>query len=201
MNSNYLYEYSILFEAVLSAGYKLNYSLSALERAISYSRFFQNIENDDKTLPPIINDHNLINEIFSDDEIDLDNIPTYNQCLWAAEAYLRIQGESHLTFEAIFLYLPIGKIYDLFSVYHEMDFSQIVQYFMSLIENKTVFALLIEKYNYSIKDVSKATGIPYATLFSLKQGHRDMKKTSIEVVNKLATLLRVRLETLAELKL
>lgn len=201
MNSNYLYEYSILFEAVLSAGYKLNYSLSALERAISYSRFFQSIENDDKTLPPIINDHNLINEIFSDDEIDLDNIPTYNQCLWAAEAYLRIQGESHLTFEAIFLYLPIGKIYDLFSVYHEMDFSQIVQYFMSLIENKTVFALLIEKYNYSIKDVSKATGIHYATLFSLKQGHRDMKKTSIEVVNKLATLLRVRLETLAELKL
>lgn len=201
MNSNYLYEYSILFEIVLSVGYKLDYSLPALERAISYSRFFQNIESDDKTLPPIINDRHLISEIFPDCEIDLDNVPTYNQCLWASEAYLRIQGESHLTFETIFLYLPIGKMYDLFSVYHEMDFSQIVQYFMSLTEKKTVFALLLDKFKYSIKDISETTNIPYATLFSLKQGHRDMKKTSVEVVNKLANIFRVRLETLAELKL
>lgn len=201
MNNNYLYEYTSLLERVFSAGYRLNYSLSALERMISYSPFFESIESDGNSLPPIINDYQLIKEIFSDHEVDLDNIPTYNQCLWAAEAYLHIQGESHLTFEAIFLYLPIDKMYDLFPLYHEMDFSQIVQHFMHLKESKTVFALLLDKYKYSIKDISVATNIPYATLFSLKQGHRDMKKTSIEVVNKLSNILRVRLETLAELKL
>ena len=92
-------------------------------------------------------------------------------------------------------------MYNLFPVYHEMDFSQIVQFFMSLTEKKTVFALLLDKFKYSIKDISETTNIPYATLFSLKQGHRDMKKTSIEVVNNLAKIFRVRLETLAELKL
>ena len=201
MNSTYLYDYTNLFERVLSVGYCLCYCTSAIERAISYSSFFQKVENDKDTFAPIIVDSLLVKEIFPEYDVDLLTTPIYNQCLWAAEAYLRIQGESHLTFETIFLYLPIGKMYDLFSVYHEMDFSQIVQYFMSLTEKKTVFALLLDKFKYSIKDISETTNIPYATLFSLKQGHRDMKKTSIEVVNKLATLLRVRLETLAELKL
>ena len=201
MNSTYLYDYTNLFERVLSVGYCLCYCTSAIERAISYSSFFQKVENDKDTFAPIIVDSLLVKEIFPEYDVNLLTTPIYNQCLWAAEAYLRIQGESQLTFEAIFLYIPIAKMYGFFPLYHEMDFSHIVQLFFELYRQKSVLSLLIEKYGYTIVDISKASSVSYETLYSLKQRRREMKKVNVDTVRTIANILRVRIETLAELKL
>lgn len=201
MNSEYLYDYINLFERVLSVGYKLNYSTGAIERAISYSPFFLKIEGDNNTFAPIVNDLVLVKTLFPEHDIALDKTPVFNQCLWAAEAYLRIQGDTKLTFEAIFLYIPINKMYDFFPVYHEMDFSHIVQEFHKLYEQKTIFALLLYKYGYSIIDVSKETNIPTTTLYSLKSRRRNIKKVSVEIVKSLSSLFNVRLETFAEIQI
>ena len=201
MNSEYLYDYINLFERVLSAGYKLNYSTGAIERAVSYSPFFLKIEGDNNAFAPIINDSVLVKTLFPEHDIDLDKTPVYNQCLWAAEAYLRIQGDTKLTFEAIFLYIPINNMYDFFPLYHEMDFSHIVREFHNLYEQKTIFALLLYKYGYSIIDVSKETNIPTATLYSLKSRRRNIKKVSVEIVKSLSSLFNVRLETFAEIQI
>lgn len=198
MNSNYLYDYVNLLERVFSFGYKTNYSTSAIERAISYSSFFQKIEKNES---PIINDSLLLTALFQENSINLEAIPVYNQCLWAAEAYLRIQNECHLSFEAIFIYIPINKMYDYFPLYHEMDFSHIVKEFLSLYEKKSVFSLLLEKYNFALNNVSNDIGISYETLYSLKQRRRDIKKISVETGKAIADYFNVRLETLAEIKL
>ena len=198
MNSNYLYDYVNLLERVFSFGYKTNYSTSAIERAISYSSFFQKIEKNES---PIINDSLLLTALFQENSINLEVIPVYNQCLWAAEAYLRIQNECHLSFEAIFIYIPINKMYDYFPLYHEMDFSHIVKEFLSLYEKKSVFSLLLEKYNFALNNVSNDIGISYETLYSLKQRRRDIKKISVETGKAIADYFNVRLETLAEIKL
>ena len=198
MNSNYLYDYVNLLERVFSFGYKTNYSTSAIERAISYSSFFQKIEKNES---PIINDSLLLTALFQENSINLEVIPVYNQCLWAAEAYLRIQNECHLSFEAIFIYITINKMYDYFPLYHEMDFSHIVKEFLSLYEKKSVFSLLLEKYNFALNNVSNDIGISYETLYSLKQRRRDIKKISVETGKAIADYFNVRLETLAEIKL
>ena len=198
MNSNYLYDYVNLLERVFSFGYKTNYSTSAIERAISYSSFFQKIEKNES---PIINDSLLLAALFQENSINLEAIPVYNQCLWAAEAYLRIQDECRLSFEAIFLYIPINKMYDYFPLYHEMDFSHIVKEFLSLYEKKSVFSLLLDKYNFALNNVSNDICISYETLYSLKQRRRDIKKISVETVKAIADYFNVRLETLAEIKL
>ena len=52
-------------------------------------------------------------EIFPEISVDLDNTPVHNQCLWAAESYIRIQEKTGLTFEAIFLYIPIDKSWNI----------------------------------------------------------------------------------------
>ena len=201
MNSNYLYEYSSLFERVLSVAHYLHYSTATLERLISYSPYFQNIENDKNSFPPITNDKTLINSLFYDQTVNIEEIPIYNQCLWAAEAYLRIQEATSLTFEAIFLYMPISKMYSLFPIYHEMDFSQIINEFNILFNKESTLSILLKKYNYSLKDISIRCNISYATLFSLKQRKRDIKKANTEICINLAKIFNVRVETIAEIKI
>ena len=99
MNSNYINEYINLFERVLSAAYISKFSLEALAKNISNSDYFQKIERDLKESSPITSDYVLVKSILTDINIALEDVPIFNQCLWAAESYLRIQGETKLTFE------------------------------------------------------------------------------------------------------
>ena len=201
MNSQYLYEYSSVLERILSVGYKYGYSTPSLERSISYCAFFQSIEKDNMGFAPITSDINIINELFPNLRIDLSKVPNYNQCLWAAESYMRIQGETGLTFECIFLYIPINKMYEYFNLYHEMDFSHIIKEFKRLFSEKSVLKLLIEKYHYSLADIAGRTRLSYDWLMSLKQRRRDIKKASVEMVVRLALVFNVRTETISEIVL
>ena len=201
MNSRHIEEYITPFERVLSYGHKHEYISSLMERSISYSPFFQDIENDIFGLSPIISEEFLVNSIFGLSDAKTIGLPVYNQCLWAAEAYLRIQGKTYLTFECIFLYIPIKKMYQYFPLYHEMDFSQIVDEFVRLYKEKSVISILSKNYRYSTNDLCEKTGIPYSTLYSLKQRRRNILKLNFESVSKLARVFNVRMETISELKI
>lgn len=201
MNSEYLFEYANHFETVLAVAYEKGYSLSALEKLISYSKYFQYIESDKTSYPPITTDEQLIKGIFPELKVNLATINSYNQCLWVAEAYLRIQGVTGLTFECIFLYIPISKMYEYFPLYHEMDFSHIVNEFKRLFSLKSALEILLDKYGYSLQDISSRIEIPYDTLHSLKKRRRDIKKLSVESVVKLAKVFNVRVETIAEISI
>ena len=200
MNTNYLYDYVTLFERALSFAYKNKYSLDALQRNISYSDTFLSIENNKNDLGPVINDKSLIKSLFPDVDSSLEDVPEYNQCLWAAESYLRIQNASSLTFEAIFFYIPIKAMFDYFPVYHEMDFSQIINRFFELYNSQSVLSLLLRRYGYSVKKVSEMVSIPYDTLQSLKSRRRNITKISVDVALSLSRLFNVRIETITEQK-
>ena len=195
MNDTYLYEYTDQLGYALSFAHLNKYSLGALEKAISYSSFFQKIE---KGQTPIIEMGTLLKQLFPE-LLEFEESPIYSQCAWAAEAFLRIQKATRLTFEAIFLYVPIRKMYEFFYLYHEMDFSQIVGEFNALWKKKSILALAIKARGISLRDISKEIGIPYITLESLKERKRDIKKFNLEKAVALAALLNIRVETLAEL--
>ena len=198
MNTIYFYEFVNRLERVLSVAYEVKYSLGALERQISYCVYFQNIE-EGAGFELVTTENKLMKEIFPEITINLDNVPVHNQCLWAAESYLHIQENTGLTFEAIFLYIPIEMMYQYFSIYHEMDFSQIVDEFIKLFKKKSVLSVLSKKYGFSMREVAKATDISYETLLSLKQRKRDISKANYEMVYKISKFLHVRASTLAEL--
>lgn len=198
MNTIYFYEFVNRLERVLSVAYEVKYSLGALERQISYCVYFQNIE-EGAGFELVTTENKLMKEIFPEITINLDNVPVHNQCLWAAESYLHIQENTGLTFEAIFLYIPVEMMYQYFSIYHEMDFSQIVDEFIKLFKKKSVLSVLSKKYGFSMREVAKATNISYETLLSLKQRKRDISKANYEMVYKISKFLHVRASTLAEL--
>ena len=200
MNSNYLYEYANLLERVLSFSYKNKYSLNATERAISYSSFFQLVEKSEGVIAPIVEDSVLVKQLFPEINCSLKDVPTFKECLWAAESYLWIQEKTHLTFECIFLYIPLKKMYEYFPIYHEMDFSRIVEEFYRLFKEKSAFAILLEKYKYLLVDIAQECSCSYDVLYSYKQRRRDIKKASVELVKKLSCIFHTRIETIAELK-
>ena len=201
MNDNYFYDYVDILERVLSYAYNRKYATPFVERGISYSSFFQKIEKDSYGFPPIATDKAIIKEIFSKEEDNLEDLPTYNQCLWASESYMHIQLKTHLTFEAIFLFIPINKMYEYFPLYHEMDFSHIVKEFKRLFEQESVFSKLLKKYKYSLNKISENTGISYETLYSIKQRRREAEKASFATIVKISNIFNVRPETIAELEI
>ena len=198
MNSNYLFEYINLFERVLSAAYQYKYHLPSVEHGIAYSPFFQSIERNDNGAP-IIDEQTLIKQVLFELDINTMDVKTYNQCLWAAESYIRIQKETGFTFELIFLYLPIKKMYQYFDIYHEMDFSQIIEEFNRLYSEQSILSILVSNYKYSIKEISDISKISYETIYSLKQRKRDVKKANVESIIILSSILHVRVETLSEI--
>lgn len=200
MNDNYFENNIALLERIFSLAYEYKYSLTALEKNISNSFYFQKIERDDY-ISPIIIDISLTKDVLPELNVDLENVPIYKQCLWAAESYLRIQKETHFTFELIFLYIPIRKMYEYFEIYHEMDFSQIIKEFNRLYLEKSVLNLLINYYQIKLKSISEITDISYSTLLSLNNRRRDIKKVNVEDAIKLAKLFRVRVETISEIRI
>ena len=201
MNENYVFEYSDLLARILSIGFYKGYTNSYIERSISYSTFFLNVEKDAYMLAPITTDKSLVKSIFPELKENFTEMSIYDQCLWAAEAYMRIQGKTQLTFECIFLYFPIKKMYEYFPIYHEMDFRRIIERFDELYAKQSAFSIIVNKFGYSLEDISKKTGISYDTLYSLKSRRRDIRKINIETASKLSLFLHMRMETICEIKI
>ena len=201
MRYSYFYDYAALLTRVLSIGYKKEYTTSSIERLISYSSYFQQVEKDKYILAPIITEKDLINSFYPDLVDEINKYQIFVQCMWAAESYLKIQGKTGLTFECIFLYIPLAKMYQYFPVYHEMDFLQIINLFMEKHNEQSVLEILSERFGYKTSDISHLAQIPYNTVQSLKLRRRSFKKSNVEIVYKLASLFKVRIETIAELEI
>ena len=92
-------------------------------------------------------------------------------------------------------------MYDRFPIYHEMDFSHIVNYFLERQKGHTIFDILLREYGFKFKDVAEKTGISKDTLYSFKQGKRDIRKANVDIVQKLASYFHVRIETFASIAL
>lgn len=201
MNSYYVYEYSNVLARIFSIGIFKEYATWHIERSVSYHPYFKKIELDDHDFAPLATDYELEKDIYPELKEDFTKMPKYNECLWAAEAYMRIQGKTRLTFECIFLYIPIKEMYSYFPIYHEMDFDQIIKRFEELYSKKSALSIIVDKYGYSLEDISQKIGISYNTLYSLKSRRRDIRKINIETASKLSIFLHMRMETICEIKI
>lgn len=200
MNETYFDEIVYLLEHILSYAVTEEYSIPFVESRISHSSFFQQVEKSGGVLLPFISEDELIKNIFEVERYgDDSDLRVYKQCAWSAESYCHIQNETQLTFEAIFLYIPIEKMSDYFPANHEMDFSHIVKEFKRLYNSKSILEILIDLREVNIKYLSKELDISYASIFSYKKRRRDIKKMGAELACKLAGVLHVRIETLLEI--
>lgn len=201
MNIANLDDYTDLLETILSVGYELKYSSNVIEHAIANSSYFQLIEKEADAFSPLIEESALIESCYPKLKNDSYTGRRYVECYWVAEVILRIQLATKLTFECIFLYFPLAEIYEYFPLYHEMDFSQILKVFEERYQKQSALAILLDNYEYQIQDVAEQVFLSSEMVKSLKNRRREIQKTNVAAIVKLANFFHVRIETIAELKM
>ena len=141
---------------------KINlYSFSAM---LERSEFVSSIEKEEYT--ELYNEplENIFYSI-TDNKIEKDtSYGIYNDAYWVGECYFKLHLTLNKSFAYLFLKLPIEKMLDLYPVYHEMDFSSLVEYFKQIEEDTTILKILCDEKKVSLTEVSRKTGININTL-------------------------------------
>ena len=116
-------------------------------------------------------------------DIEIEGI--YNDAYWAGLGYFDLQQELKIPFSLLFLKLPLSKMLDIYSIYHEMDISSLVSYFISLNKEKTILRILCENKKCSLNDICKKTKIKLSTLKKYNESDSHLYSASFQNINKL----------------
>ena len=115
----------------------------------------------------------------------------YNDAYWSGQNYFDLHMRTKKSFAYIFLKLPFSQMMNIYTIFHEMDFSSLVSYFSEKCEEKTILRLLCESYNKSLNDISKATTIPLSTLNKYNKSDEYLYRASFQTISKIASFFDV----------
>ena len=185
-----------LLAMILSVGHRYKYKEEVIEKRIAYSSFFIAYENQKEESILYIDDDSLIDSIFYDLKRKPINKEIYSQSLWLAELYLRIFQMTSMTFEGIFIYLPLIKGYNMYPLYHENDFSLAVNYFLQLLTSKSILFLVMKNKGISVEELAEASSLSYNMISLLRRRKKEISKVAASNFFLMASYLRIRPETL-----
>ena len=133
-------------------------------------------------------DNNLKDLFYMITNYEVSNIEIegiYNDAYWAGQSYFDLYQELKIPFSLLFLKLPLSKMLNIYPIYHEMDISSLVSYFISLNKEKTILRILCEKKKCSLSDISKKTNINLSTLKKYNESDSHLYSASFQNINKL----------------
>ena len=116
-----------------------------------------------------------------------DSYGVYNDAYWSGQNYFDLHLKTNKSFSYIFLKLPFDKMMDIYTIFHEMDFTSLVDYFNKRCEEKTIVRLLCEKAKKSLNDISKETLIPLSTLKKYNESDEILYNASFQNISKLVS--------------
>ena len=174
---------------VLAVMNKMNFS--AFTSMLEKSEYFNLIEkNEYNSLfdKPI---NSLFYEITGFMVSQDDSYGVYNDAYWSGQNYFDLHLKTNKSFSYIFLKLPFDKMMDIYTIFHEMDFTSLVDYFNKRCEEKTIVRLLCEKAKKSLNDISKETLIPLSTLKKYNKSDEILYNASFQNISKLVSYFDV----------
>lgn len=120
-----------------------------------------------------------------------DSYGVYNDAYWSGQNYFDLHLRTNKSFSYIFLKLPFDKMMDIYTIFHEMDFTSLFDYFNKRCEEKTIVRLLCEKANKSLNNISKETLIPLSTLKKYNESDKILYNASFQNISKLVSFFNV----------
>ena len=78
---------------------------------------------------------------------------------------------------------------DMYDVYHEMDFSALLECYNELEKEKTILRALCEEKHVSLSKLSKGTGISVNTLMKYNASDNALYKASFQNIIEIAAFL------------
>lgn len=191
---DYIEKYQSVLEHLLSKAIGLHFSYSFVERKIAYSDVFSEFERSNITLIAFNDNDRIYDAIFGNSENDLirESDSIYS---WLGFIYIHLFLKFKVTFEMLFMAIPIEKALSMYRIYHEMDITQVEKVFIEAIR-PTSLARIMECKKIKTKDLSIRANIPLTTIRSLKYGYRSIDKLEANKLIELAFSLNVKVETL-----
>ena len=191
---DYIEKYQNVLTYILGRSIIHGFSFSFIERNIAYSITFSEFEKSNVTHIAFDPNENIYKELFDDENNGYEENP-YDIYGWLGHVYIYLFLEFKITFEMLFIALPIETAIQMYPVYHEMDISQLKNYFLERLQPSSL-SLIMKKRNFTMKQLSERTNIPFATIRSLKLGYRDIDKLEVFKTVLIASALNVKIESL-----
>lgn len=115
----------------------------------------------------------------------------YNDAYWCGHCYFELFLQTHKPFSYLFLKLPLEKMLSVYEVYHEMDFTALLELFRKKEQEVTILGALCKDKKCSLTKLKEATGISVNTLRKYRYNDELLYKASFQNVYKLAKYLEV----------
>lgn len=180
-----------LFARLFVLGIQNKINFRAFTKELEKSEFVNKIETDryddyfNRPLELIFND-------VTGKRIEKDNsFGVYNDAYWCGWSYFELYQRTHKSFAFSFLKLPLPTLMDMYSVYHEMDFSSLLEQFLKLDSEKTILRALCEEKHCSLSKLSFVTEISKATLSKYNASDAALYKGSFQSLYKIARYFEV----------
>ena len=175
--------------ALFTFGLEEGYSYTSIEEKVSSSSFVEELENNRYDIESKI--ERIVEKAY---QLSLDGASADISFtgLFLAESYFRLFSWFNRSFEYLFLYWPLSSFLERYGVYHEMDFSNLRNDFLSRVKETPLLKMLAKARRIKLTDISKLTGINANTIEKYCQDDRYLSAASYQTIYKLATLFDVK---------
>ena len=199
INYSDLYQLYDLLGEVIFFGFNKGFSSVFMEESISSSAMFQRyLDRGDSSFMNQLNHKVILSQTYPIEVIGDEIYQSNTICMWLGEAYLRLYFKYHRSMSFLFLYLSLEKMCQMFSVYHEMDWSQLYQYFETLIDSKSMLSLLLKSRKMTAYQLSALSGISYQTIKNYTRSNRNIYNASFANISKISFILDVDIHLFEE---
>ncbi len=106
----------------------------------------------------------------------------YNDAYWCGSSYFELFLRLNKPFNYLFLKLSLPEMFGLFSTYHEMDISSLINYFHYAEKKETIIRALCKRKHTSLPKMSRETGIALTTLSKYNASDESLLKASFQAI-------------------
>lgn len=191
---DYVQKYENVLTYVLGRSITKGYSFSFIERSVAYSATFSEFEKSNVTHIAFSSNEKIYSELFNDENNDYQENP-YDIYGWLGYIYIHLFFQFKVTFEMLFIALPLETAINMYPVYHEMDISHMDDYLCAELFPSSL-SCIMKRRNITMQELASKANIPFATIRSLKLGYRDIDKLEVFKTVLIASVLNVKVETL-----
>lgn len=198
ISDDYLTKYIDTLGYIFARSIKEGYSLLHIEKVISYSQAIEELEKSNVTSIAFSSPEMLYSKMFPDsNNLDRFEYSPYDIFGWLGFVYIHLFLKYQITFELMFFVLPIEKALSLYKLYHETDIQMMYELFEQSVEH-SYFDQILKYKNMSSNELSRLTGISFATIQSLRYKKRDINKAEIKILLKISIALNIKITSLID---
>ena len=174
--------------ALITYGLSSQYSCTAIEERIIASPFVNRLERNffdsEESIEKAVEDA-FGTKLKKEADISF-------RALFLAESYLKLFFSLNRSFEYLFLYWGLDNFIQKYGVYHEMDFSNLEEDFLSSVRKTPLLKKLSQERDIKLRDVARLSGISENTINKYAKDDRYLYACSQENGYRLARLFNVK---------